>query len=208
MIAASGLACAGPITLTFEGVADNTLVGNFYSELGITFTGANGSIDSDAGGTGNFANEPSASTVIFNTSGSGITMNVAGGFTGPFVFFYDADTIGTVNVKSGANGGGSTLGSAGILNNRGGCNAAGDPNPAGAPGNIACWTQVSIPFSGTALSVTLPGSAAFYMYDSFSFVVPDAGVPEPGSLGMVVIGGLAVLLFGKRLARAEARTDG
>ena len=41
-------------TLTFEGLRDGLVVGAFYSDVGIQFTGAVASVDADAGGTGEF----------------------------------------------------------------------------------------------------------------------------------------------------------
>ena len=209
VLAVLGLAAtlsAGPITITFEGVADNSAVGNFYIGQGITFANAFAAIDSDAGGSWSFANEPSASTVVSNFNGNTLAtmvMSVAGGFTGPFTFFYNADTIGTVSVKDGLNGAGSTLGSAALGNNRGSCGAAGDPNPPAASGNVSCWTQVSIPFAGTASSVVLASNLGLYFFDNLGLNLVDQGpgIPEPGSLGLMLAGGLALALGRRYLKR-------
>ena len=65
------VASSAVIVLTFEGVGDLNPVGEFYNgvggpDYGISFSPETlALVDSDAGGNGNFANEPSPSTVMF-----------------------------------------------------------------------------------------------------------------------------------------------
>ena len=71
--AAFAMALAAPVsasvvTLTFEGIGDFNPVGNFYAPDYIFSPSTLALVDSDAGGSGNFANEPSPSTVMFFTS--------------------------------------------------------------------------------------------------------------------------------------------
>ena len=96
LCAASAVLCAASpssasiVQLTFEGLQDNEQVGGFYNggaggfgsigsqNLGFTFSGnARALIDADQGGTGNFGNEPSPSTVMYFTGGSAITIRHA-----------------------------------------------------------------------------------------------------------------------------------
>ena len=89
------------VSLNFEGLKNQEDILNFYNggtgsmgssgtNYGVQFTsGALGLIDADAGGTGNFANEPSPNTVAFwLTTGGGLLMNVAAGFDTGFSFYY------------------------------------------------------------------------------------------------------------------------
>ena len=85
-------ALQGAVVLTFEGLKDNEAILDFYNggtgSLGSTGTnygvrfGADSRalIDLDAGGSGNFANEPSPHTIAYFLSGAGVLMNVAAGF--------------------------------------------------------------------------------------------------------------------------------
>ena len=86
---------ASALTLTFEGIPDLPPVGNFYSGLGIVFSlDTLALVDSDAGGTGNFANEPSANTIIFFQNSNNAIMDYAAGFTTGFSFFYTSAPAG------------------------------------------------------------------------------------------------------------------
>jgi hypothetical protein len=79
-----------------------TLQGHRGTNYGINFSSTSlGSIDRDAGGTGNFANEPSANTIVAFLVGSAATMNVAAGFDTGFSFFYSSKENGFVNVYDG-----------------------------------------------------------------------------------------------------------
>src|SRR4051794_40947859 len=92
---ASGVANATTL-ITFEGLANNTAVGNYYNggaggDLGITLNDRfQALIDSDAGGTGVFGGEPSPSTVamIRPASGSSAVIDLGGGFQGSLSLFY------------------------------------------------------------------------------------------------------------------------
>jgi hypothetical protein len=68
--------------LTFEGLANNKPVGGFYAPDYIFSPATLALIDADAGGTGNFANEPTPSTIMFfldaNNAILGATGNVLG----------------------------------------------------------------------------------------------------------------------------------
>src|SRR4051812_3801536 len=103
------------IVLTFEGVGNLASVNNFYNggtdsvgnsgtNYGINFSSNSiGNIDADAGGGGNFANEPSPSTDLIFLSGGAATMNVAAGFDTGFSFYYSGNEPGFVNVYDGLN---------------------------------------------------------------------------------------------------------
>src|ERR1700683_1968646 len=109
------VAKASPIGLTFEGLANEQSVDNYYNgglagdgtgpgpSYGITFTDNALSIISDQdGGSGSFADAPSGDTIVFFLSGAAATMNVPAGFSTGFSFFYSAINLGgTINVWSG-----------------------------------------------------------------------------------------------------------
>ena|SRR5688572_14044267 len=205
-------AVAGAVVLTFEGVGDLASVNNFYNggtdsagnagpNFGIRFSSASlGIIDSDAGGSGNIANEPSPSTVLFFTSGTAATMNVPAGFTTGFSFFYAASRAGFVNVYSGLDATGVLLASLPLtVNSTTGC--TGDPN-----GGVCNFDPIGVAFAGTAMSADFGGSANFIGFDDVTVgsavpgVAPPAGVSEPGALALF---GAALVAF--RLSRRRKK---
>ena len=197
---ASVQALAAPVVLTFEGVHNLAAVNNFYNggtdsmgasgvNYGINFSSTSlALIDSDAGGGGNFANEPSASTILFFQSGGAATMNVAAGFNTGFSFFYTSSDAGFVNVYGGLNGTGALLATLGLSANNGNC--VGDPN-----GAYCNFSPVGVAFAGIAHSVDFGGAADSIGFDDITLgaAIPGGTVPEPGTLGLL---GLAALGFG------------
>lgn len=193
-LGAAGLASADVVTLTFEGVGDLNAVGNFYNggagtNYGVSFSGATlALVDSDAGGTGNFANEPSSSTILFFLDANNAILNIAAGFTTGFSFFYSSSTAATVDVWDGLDGTGTKLGSL-ALTAQGFDNCAGDPT-----GAFCNWTAVGVNFAGTARSINFGGTANQTGFDDITFgsARPGGGdVPEPTSLALVVAALLA-----------------
>ena len=88
--------------LDFGGIANGTSVDNFYAP-NYTFSPSTlALIDADAGGTGNFANEPSPSTIMFFLDRNNAVLNATNGFTTGFSFYYSSSTAATVNVYDGA----------------------------------------------------------------------------------------------------------
>jgi len=191
----SASAWAGPIVLTFEGVGDEAAVNDFYNggtdsagnsgtNYGVSFTNTSlGIIDSDAGGTGNIANEPSASTVLFFLNSSSATLNYAAGFDTGFSFFYTSSTDATVNVWSGLNATGVLLGQITVSAQfNQGC--SGDPT-----GSFCNWTAAGVNFSGTAMSIDFGGTANQTAYDNITFgSATPGGVPEPASWALMLGG--------------------
>ena len=152
------------LVLDFEGLGNLERILDFYDgglggfgsgpgpDYGISFgPDALALIDADAGGSGNFANEPSANTIAFFLTGPGVVMNVNNGFTTGFSFYYTSAQVGTVTVYDGPNGTGNLLASVPVERQY---NTCGAPDPTGA---FSCWTAVGVTFSGTAFSVNFGG---------------------------------------------------
>jgi PEP-CTERM motif-containing protein len=194
----AGPAAATTTTLTFEGVGDEASVNDFYNggtdsygnsgtNYGINFSSVSlGLIDSDAGGLGNIANEPSESTVLFFLDGSAATMNVAAGFDTGFSFFYSANSTGFVNVYDGLNGTGNLLATLSLSLNFNNDSCTGDPF-----GDYCHWDPIGVNFAGTAKSVDFGGSANFIVFDNITLgsATPGTGaVPEPATWAMMLLG--------------------
>lgn len=202
-------AYASEIILDFEGVGDFAAVNGFYNggtdsqgnsgtNYGIQFTSDSlGIIDSDAGGGGNFANEPSADTILFFTSGGSAVMDVLAGFDTGFSFFYSAISYsGVVNVYSGLGATGDVLATLNLPTT--GTNCTGDPT-----GAFCSWSPVGVGFAGTAYSVGFGGTVNQIGFDNITIGSATASVgavPEPGTWAMMLIGfgGIGVALRRRR----------
>ena len=171
--------------VTFEGLADREPILNFYDggfggfgsgpgpDFDITFgPEALALIDADAGGAGNFANEPSADTIAFWLVGDDLVMNALSGFTTGFSFFYTSATAATITVYDGPNATGNVLGVVNLVAQHTSCGATGDPS-----GTFACWDPVGVSFAGTAFSVSFGGTAN---YTGFDNITPGADTPGGG----------------------------
>ena len=184
--------------LTFSGLRDGEQVLNFYNggtgslgsfffNYGVAFApGAVALVDSDVGGTGNFANAPSPFTVLFSTTGT-LSFNVSSGFVEALTFFYATygnGAPGSVSILSGLNGSGTQLGSATLnaLNQI----CPGDPQG----GFYGCWQSVTIPFSGTARSAVFTLPILVFGVDSIGLTLPlienanATAIPEPASFAL------------------------
>lgn len=184
---AAAVSPANVFTLTFEGVGDQKAVGNFYNggagtNYGVSFSLATlALVDEDAGGHGNFANEPSPSTVMFFTNGNNAILTMDAGFTTGFSFFYSSSKAVTVTVWDGLGGTGNSLGSL-ELASQNTDNCGGDPK-----GTFCNWTSVGVSFDGTAKSIDFGGTANLVGFDNITFGSSNPGgtVPEPASLALV-----------------------
>jgi hypothetical protein len=202
-------ASAIPVVLDFEGATNGAALNDFYNggtdaagasgvNVGINFSSTSlALVDQDAGGTGNFGNEPSPNTILFFLSGGAATMNVAAGFSGGFSFFYTSSATGFVNVYEGLNGGGALLATINLAPNIGAC--SGDPT-----GSFCTFSPIGVAFAGTARSVDFGGTADRIGFDNITLgaATPGGSVPEPGTgvlLGLAAAG--IVLVRRRRKAR-------
>jgi hypothetical protein len=192
LVAVSGLALLAPIvlragttvTLTFEGLQDGEEVLNYYNggfgsdgsgpgpNYGVIFgSAALASIAEADGGTGDFALNPSGITTVYFLNGGGLIMNVPGGFTGGFSFYYASGaSTGSVTVYDGPNGTGNVLATVPLPATGGNCD--------GSQYFYSCWQTSGITFTGTAQSVNFAGSDDGIGFDNITLGsnTPNDGV--------------------------------
>ena len=189
LMAAPMVASAAVIVLDFEGIGDQAPVGNFYNGGGGTNYGVEFSpatlaiIDADAGGSGNFANEPSPNTIMFFLQANNAILNFAAGFDTGFSFFYSSSTAASVNVYDGLGGTGNLLGTLN-LTAQGFNNCGGDPT-----GDFCNWTPVGVNFAGIAKSIDFGGTANQTGFDDITFGSATPGqTPIPGTIALLGLG--------------------
>lgn len=185
-------ASAATITLNFEGVGNNAQILDFYNggtdsqghsgtNYGVHF-GSNslGIVDRDAGGDGNFANEPTPDTIMYFLTGSAI-LNYAPGFDVGFSFFYTTSVRSSVTVWSGLNASGSILGTISLAPNSIANGCKGDPQGGpGDPNGQFCHFDIgSLGFLGIAKSVNFSGTVNQVGFDNITFGSTDPGTPVP-----------------------------
>ncbi len=182
LLALPSAANAAVVVLDFEGVGNSTPVGNFYAP-DYTFSPSTlALVDADAGGGGNFANEPSPNTIMFFLDSNNAVLNATNGFTTGFSFFYSSSTAATVNVYDGLNATGNILASINLA-------AQFNQNCSGDPTGAFChWDPIGVAFSGTAFSIDFGGTANQTGYDNITFGSANPGVPEPAAWAMMLAG--------------------
>ncbi len=177
------LANAAVITLDFEGAGDEVALQSFYgggtaadgasgTDFGVEFSdNALSIIDRDAGGSGNFGNEPTPDTVLFFLTGSAATLNFPTGFDTGFSFFYSAiNNPGSIQVFDGIDAMGNILATLELPVTP---EEEGDPD-----GQFNVFVPIGVDFEGTARSIDFGGTINQIAFDNITF-----GAVEPGDTG-------------------------
>ena len=206
---------AAPILIDFEGVGNFSSILNFYNggndsggkvganNYGVQFSNTSlGLIDLDSGGTGDFANEPSASTVLFPSGGTA-TMSVAAGFSSSLSFYFTSRPIGPletpafVDLYTDINGSGSLIKSVSLPTPTPTEHEQRDCQGDVAGGELCFWVPVTVIFDGIAKSVNFGGQANKIFFDNIALdVVPPSNVsqvPIPAAFWLMGSGLLGLL---------------
>jgi hypothetical protein len=200
-LAATLPAFGAVIHLDFEGIGDQNPVGNFYNggggtNYGVSFSDATlALVDADAGGSGNFANEPSPDTIMFFLDANDAILTYAAGFDTGFSFYYTSSTAATVTVWDGLGGTGNLLGSL-DLRAQHTDNCVGDPT-----GTFCNWTAVGVKFDGIAKSINFGGTANQTGYDNITFGSDVPVIPEPSTYALMALGLAGIGLVARRRQR-------
>jgi PEP-CTERM motif len=233
---AAALPASAAFTLDFEGIADSAAINGFYNggtdsagnsgtNYGVLFgSNALAAIDKDAGGSGNFENEPSPSTALFFLTGSAV-LNYAPGFAGGFSFYYSSTKDAVVNVYDGLNATGNVVGSIQL-------DAQYNKGCTGGADNTFCnWSLAGVTFSSLAKSIDFGGTVNQIGYDNMKFgvdtppgpvippitdvpgpITPPGGgngggvvnpIPEPSTYALMLLG-LATIAFVARRRKQRA----
>lgn len=191
---------AAVVVLDFEGLGNFDTIQEFYNggtspqgntgpDFDISFDGALTLIDSEAGGNGNFANEPSPSTAVLDP----FIMNVPNGFTTTLSFQFSAVLAGPVNIFDALDGGGNIISSVTLLPQFDNNNCVGDPT-----GQLCFWTAVNMNFAGTAFSASFGDENSRILFDDIT--LETTLVPEPSSLAIfaAALSGIGFVMWRRR----------
>jgi hypothetical protein len=202
------------VTLDFEGLQNFEGVRDFYAggsgsfgstgtNFGVSFNNGSNlgegntvSIDSDAGGSGNWGGEPSPSTVLFIASDPPTPplIDVSAGFSGIVSFHYlVAGSARSVSIYDAFGGSGNLLAQA-VLPSTPNTDASLDPT-----GIFGPFFPFELSFSGTAQSLEFGTSSGVMLVDDIVLNI----IPEPNSLGLLALGLVLVTMVSR--GRANAR---
>ena len=161
--------------------------GTSGANAGVSFVNVSG-LSNDASFT-YYSGAPSPLGIAYaftSAPGDHAYMNVTAGAVGALSFFYSSPSVATIPgaivAYSGLNGSGAQLGSINLANDDG--------------GDYSGWRAASFSFFGIARSFDLTATANIVALDN----VTVTAVPEPGSLALLLLGGVAVV---RRLKRRE-----
>ena len=164
---------AAPVTIDFETAPDWAPIADHYASSGVSFGGGADGLQNSDPDFPFFSNAPSALGIMVGNTGPAL-MNVAGGFSGDFSFWYSSfgAVTGGVSIWSGLNGTGDLLASFDLTGNaQDGCDDSAFCN----------FDKLSTTLSGIAYSVSFAEAIGF---DDVTF----NDVPEPASALLMSLG--------------------
>lgn len=202
-------AMAGVVSLDFEkeaNIATAQIGDRYLASKGVSFSGdawylTSGSTANGCTGISSFFRAGSCGALELAVNAKAVpvdqddsfVLNLSGGFEKEFSFFYSAlvATSALIEVFDGANATGNTLASSTF--DGAGCSLS--------KYKFCDFSQGSVLFSGTALSLRVTGADQSLMMDDLSFITPTSGgqVPEPASAALA-LGALGAAAWARRRA--------
>lgn len=194
---------AAVVVLDFAGVvnpSNSTAIGGFYdggvSGDGNTGTNYGVAFSSNALAINSYNGccEPDSPTpgILYFLSGGAVTIDVAAGFDTGFSFYYASNTNAFVTVYDGLGGTGNILASLSLANNY------------SSNCGYCVWDPVGVSFAGIAKSIDFGGGADYVAYDDITFGSKTPGLPEPGSVELMMIAGVGMLASALRRRKPVA----
>jgi hypothetical protein len=197
-----GLPNADPVLNYFNGGQDGAATGPGPSDGVIFSASATAFISADDGGSGVFGGDPYGNTALTFLPGLGnSTMDVPGGFSTAFSFYYSAmSQPEMITIWSAVDDSGTILATL-TLPVTGNGNALGNPTCPTSNDQFCPFFAIGVDFSGTAASVDFTQTEGQVAFDGFTLGsdVP-LGTAEPGAFSMLGLG-LASLLVASRRQR-------
>jgi hypothetical protein len=188
---------AGPVTMDFIGLANYEYIQGYYSgetgsmgsgpgpDYGVRYSDDSMAIISAAaGGSGNFTNNPSGSTIMFFLSGSAAVMTLESGFKdGLSLYYCAANTSGSVEIYSGLAGTGDLLATVPLPVT---------PPTGQTPYTFDNWQFVQVTFGGIARSVAFAGAENQIGFDNVTIFNNDPmaqarPIPTLSEWGMIIM---------------------
>ncbi len=201
-------AVSSAVILDFEGATSFESLNNFYNggtdsagaagtNYGISFGGDALALANDVVST-YFTNAPSPVTAMTPVSNpdpllTNASLNVASGFAGTASFYYSSTAETTVEIFSGLNGTGSSLGTFNLANNA----------TSGCSDSPYChWDLLSVTFAGVAQSIKFGTAGDVAAFDNVT--VAPVPLPAAGWLMLSALGGIGSFVRRKRAAALSA----
>jgi len=200
------------VVIGFEGLPNNDEVLSYFNggQDGALNTGPSDGVifaddayafisADDPTGTADFGGDPLGDTIVTFEATSGIaTINVPGGFTTGFSFYYSSPVdSATILIFSGPDDTGTQLASFDI-HNTGDGNTLGNPACPNPTDTYCPLFPAGVSFDGVAQSVDFNTTIGAFVFDDFTFGSSTPELPEPATCSLLGLGLATLLVISRR----------